>query len=186
MGNLILEVKKVLNIASSFYEDGSDDFQSPFLFTLKKGGQEVCCIPVKAEVQSDLLETYSSNFVSQVAFDRYVDLLILEATKKQARRLGDQQLVAVGYVFPYVGDFPTSKWEAMIANHLRRSGAKSTTCAGDGVVFVVDTPSGRQTWARFRENPGAALGAPVQIFVDFEIDRLYPYEPRAMTKPIHE
>jgi hypothetical protein len=184
MGNLEYELKKVLNIASSFYENGSDDFHSPFFFLRKQG--EITCVPVKADIEPALLEIRAKDFSSELAFDQYLDLLILDATKRHAKKHGEHQLAGVGYVFPYVGDFPTSKWEAMIANHLRRSGAKSTTCAGDGVVFVVDTPSGRQTWARFRENRGAALGVPVQIFVDFEIDRLYPYEPRVMAKPVHE
>lgn len=173
-----VKIREILFKATAIYEgDPRNGLQEmPFLFLLQGEG-EVAVVPVRVEMDP-LILTASSTMFRGAARGAYLEQIALQTVWEKAGTVPPWTLLGVGYLFPASGDFPQTDLETAQAHLLRAKGEKLTPWSQEGVVFILDTPEGRKTWACLRD-PGEVadpLHEPRRLRVEAaHVFPLYPH-----------
>lgn len=169
------KIRELLTKAIALYEqDPRNGLQEmPFFFLLR--GEEVVVAPVRVEMDPLIVSTAVTMGKNRGV---YLEQIALRTVREQAGTVHPCVLLGVGYLFPASGDFPQTDLEVAQAHLLRRQGSEVTPWSREGVVFLLDTPEGRKTWACLRDQGEVAdpLSPPTRYRVEAtHVGTLYPY-----------
>lgn len=175
--NLEKIVQDIMERATQLYEGNPKQgvHEMPFLFVSSPSG-EVVAHPVRIEFDQAVMEV--SSRLSPGSQGQYLEQLCLQGVREKAESIHPLALLGVGYLFPANGDFPQTDQEVAVAHLLRSQGSGITPWTMEGIVFILDTPEGRDSWASLRD-PGELadpLSSPSRIRVEAShVGRLYPH-----------